>query len=1148
MLSINIEYSDFGAKIVFLEEHRTGILKKKTYAKISLREWSEKNKQQITEIVIAELNLLKDTFKGGIVFTKEGVDIAHFCLAKLSSNSLKVLELPDNPSSKFLLNLSGSIASDDFNLKYKWKHLGSSEEQGALLKTTTENFIIPDPVFQIIELIRKFKNTALTNEEARWELIAKVKNLIDNRELIDLNFSEVSRRELAELQGVLREITIKTATALSLDVQRTATGVSFKPILFGKQSEDAKERLSESDGLLDKMERVSFENGNQSFGHFEKAKKTYLLRQGEYLLIEDDLLAALEIVKDKQKSSPAEREEFAANPGKAFDEYFENVLDKSSEGTEVEKAIEVEEKVEKIVKKIFLETEEFSKRVIQIGLWIPPILPYVVRVDNEWVPETFGVKIGDKYVAITAEEVNPLIDKVNSAIENGEKSIVWSGVKISATDDTVAVLEQLDGLMKPDPPETNGKAKIEIKQKHVLLVKENFDDLNYVQDYVPRQTKHITTLSKNITTTLKQHQSVSFKWMLDCYLKGLPGILNADDQGLGKTLQSIAFMAWLQEHQKFNEGGSFRPILVVAPTSLLLNWQEEVNIHMNGEKLGTRIEAYGSGLKGLRTNLKGIDTDDSSSETRLDFSKFLRSDKPSPTWILTTYKTLTNYAQSFAKISFATVIFDEIQNIKNPGTLQNNAANNLKADFKIGLTGTPVENSLSDLWSIMDTLVPGYLGSLKKFNEKFSGGNLELLKELYDRIFHSTKGNMGDQNLPSLGIRRMKSEAAADLPLKRYEKYPSEMIAFQADAYSQMIDQLNRTRAEGGGNAFTQINSLRSLSLHPERLELAYKDPEGIYNFINKSARIMQSIKILESIKERKEKVLVFLETREMQYLLQEFFRSYFKLDKVDIINGDVTIPRRAQIVKDFQEKMHIAEFDMLILGPKSAGVGLTLTAATHVIHLSRWWNPAVEEQCNDRVYRIGQERDVTIHIPLAVHPHYKDKSFDCILNNIMHRKRELFQGVLMPQTQSNEEEARGIWDEIVAEDATFLPIIDGQTGVQFEHWVSETAKRKGPWKTSITNVTGDGGADVILNHLERNSEFVIIQAKHTSNSEQNLQKSAVEEVINSKAYYPNLKNIHLVVITNYEDFSQPAKDLAIRHNVKLVARDDLCLWPNHII
>ena len=1149
MLSSEYKFSSLGAKVVFKTKLRGKFWLKTKHSNISPREWSQK--EGLTAgVALAELNLLNDTFEDQIKFTEDGVMISHFCLAKLSANSLKLLGLPNNPNSKFLLSLRGDIGGSDFDLKYQWKDLNGTEETGAFLRSDTDDFIIPDPIFSIIELIKEFREANSAELQNRWELISKVKNLIDHRKPINSDFSEIGRRELAELQGYLRDIKIKTASALSLNVQRTADGVTFTPVLFGAQNEEDNQRKSEDDGLLTQLEQVSFDYGKQSFANFDNVKKTYLIKTGEYLLIEDNLYSALEVVKEKQKASAEEREEFASNPGKAFSECFEGILEETDPsedvGPEDDLAQEKEEAVQKTVASIFVETKEFSDRVIGLGLWKPPALPYVEKVDNEWVPETFGLKIGDVYLPVPVEDVIPLREAVQQAIDAREKSIFWKDVEIQADVHTLDVLNQLDGLM-PTGPRPEPGPKRESKHKHVLVVKENFEKLNYLQGYFPRKTKHTKRLPENIIATLKSHQEKSFDWMVECYLNGFPGVLNADDQGLGKTLQSISFMAWLQEHQKVTADQPLRPILVVAPTSLLRNWQDEVDLHMDGKKLGITLEAYGTSLKDFRVKgLRGIDMDDANKSTRLDFSKYIRSDKPAPTWILTTYKTLTNYAQSFGHISFAAVIFDEVQNLKTPGNLQSNAAKNLKADFKIGLTGTPVENALSDLWTIMDILVPGYLSSLTEFHGYYAKAGPERLKELYDRIFEHGVNRVDGKTLPPLGIRRMKSEAAKDLPLKKYEKYPLDMDGIQEEAYDQILHTL---KLDEGGSAFSKINKLRSLSLHPEKLELAYKEEEGVFAFLQKSARIRQTIQILKSIKGKNEKALIFLETREMQYLLQEFFRTYFSLDKIDIINGDVPVSRRASIVKDFQDKINDNKFSLLILGPKSAGVGLTLTAATHVIHLSRWWNPAVEEQCNDRVYRIGQAKDVTIHIPLAIHPKHKSKSFDCTLNNIMHRKRALFQSVLMPATLSNEQESKGIRQIMVAkDDEKFLPLIDGKTGVQFEKWIGETARSKGPWIYSATPITGDGGADIILSHTERLTETIIIQAKHTNRPEQNLHKSAVEEVIRSQAFYLGLKNTRLLVITNYANFSQPAIDLAAENNVKLVARDNLCLWPNHII
>ncbi|MFD0860088.1 helicase-related protein [Roseovarius aquimarinus] len=155
---------------------------------------------------------------------------------------------------------------------------------------------------------------------------------------------------------------------------------------------------------------------------------------------------------------------------------------------------------------------------------------------------------------------------------------------------------------------------------------------------------------------------------------------------------------------------------------------------------------------------------------------------------------------------------------------------------------------------------------------------------------------------------------------------------------------------------------------------------------------------ILRRIKSVDERVLVFIKHREMQFRFAEIVRHMFGLQRIDVINGDTPIPRRQEIVNRFQRHLSVdGGFDMLILGPKAAGTGLTLTAATHVIHLSRWWNPAVEEQCNDRVHRIGQTRPVSVHIPMALHPELGAQSFDCLLQSLMQRKRRLAEQALWP-------------------------------------------------------------------------------------------------------------------------------------------------------
>jgi hypothetical protein len=165
---------------------------------------------------------------------------------------------------------------------------------------------------------------------------------------------------------------------------------------------------------------------------------------------------------------------------------------------------------------------------------------------------------------------------------------------------------------------------------------------------------------------------------------------------------------------------------------------------------------------------------------------------------------------------------------------------------------------------------------------------------------------------------------------------------------------------------------------------------------------------ILREVRNRGDRVLVFIEHIRMQHRFIELLKREFGLPHVDLINGSTPIPRRQEIVNRFQRHLKRDEgFEVLVLGPKAAGTGLTLTAATHVIHLSRWWNPSVEEQCNDRVHRIGQTQPVAVHVPMAIHPDYQHSSFDCLLHSLMTRKRRLGSSALWPMGDTEEDASR---------------------------------------------------------------------------------------------------------------------------------------------
>jgi SNF2 family DNA or RNA helicase len=240
----------------------------------------------------------------------------------------------------------------------------------------------------------------------------------------------------------------------------------------------------------------------------------------------------------------------------------------------------------------------------------------------------------------------------------------------------------------------------------------------------------------------------------------------------------------------------------------------------------------------------------------------------------------------------------------------------------------------------------------------------------------------------------MKQDHLKGLPEKNIIVQPTTMPPSQAEHYTNIINEAHMNRGEQGA-MLKALQHLRNCSLFSsEILEEGLTD-----TLIAESARTAATIKILDKIYAQKEKGLIFLESLKLQELLIPYLQKRYEMQYPPMrISGKETGLKRKKYVDQFQNG-NIDEFDVMILSPKAGGVGLTLTAANHVIHLSRWWNPAVEDQCTDRIFRIGQKKSVFIYYPLAIHPKYKEMSFDQNLHNLLEKKRELSRAVLVPTT-----------------------------------------------------------------------------------------------------------------------------------------------------
>lgn len=1064
------------------------------------------------------------------------IGASHGAVASLRASQARALGLPPPPPFAFAADTSGAVGSPRFKLVTRWLDRGSPvlvQRVGAFLETGRGEFLISEPMYSAVLLAERFR-AAEVDLADHWTALAEFRRL----------FVASEGNERLDLSLFLRGLRVYTGAALSLSLRENEDGVDFDPVIFDAEAISEAERdgrvLAEADAALGPDHLLVFQNDQRTgFRAFDDAKRSYLLGHNTYLIVDDDLEAALQVVREQQRRSPAERRAFATNPRAWIAERLAEAKGPTDDSTA--------EDLEARANGLFWETPEYADRAKGIGLWEEPELPFVPNHPNVWLPERFSVELGGVWIELGSDDVTPLRAALDEAISAGESSFEYKGHSIPATS---AVREKLAGIVGLDRP-TDRHAEGEDEHtdpdrkddddvrppKTVTLVHENYVLENWSPDLAPRRATVVRAVPQRVRTQLLPMQRDALEWQIDAWESGLPGILNADDQGLGKTIQTLVFLTWLQDHMERAAPNQRLPILVVAPTGLLRVWESEVDAHLEGAKglkLGRPIKAHGTKLRELHMpDLSGRDTDDGRPRLAFnDMESSIRGGTGHKWWVLTTYETLANYQHSFRQVRFSVVVFDEIQKIKNVKTLASLAARSVRADFRIGLTGTPIENDVVDLWAIMDAVVPGRLGTLEAYVDAYRHVTEARMRELHDVLFKPHR----DGELPPVAQRRLKEDVIEHLPTKDYRLYPTDMPDEQAAAYEAARSLLG----DGAkGAALKVLHHLRGVSLLPV-------SPEGVSDgFFGRSARLSAMREVLNRIHERGERVLVFTEDRHMQAFVAQWIRTEYRVEDVPIINGATSAPQRQQRVRRFQQLLGKPGFAAMILSPRAAGVGLTLTAATHVIHLSRWWNPAVEEQCNDRIYRIGQEQDVTVHLPMAIHPAYREQSFDCVLNDLMRRKKSLARAALWPPTLIDDDNGR-LLAGIAGTSAVDLHEVDDLDWAAFEDWVLERAKENGDWVASRTPHSGDAGADAVLRQAG-GSGAALVQIKHTGDPSRLIDVSAVREILGAASRY-EVRNPHLVVVTNARGFTTSARQLALERGVLLIDRDRLGLWPNHVL
>ena len=943
------------------------------------------------------------------------------------------------------------------------------------------------------------------------------------REDSDKNF-QANLLEFAEIKGLAKDI----GAALDLYLNQNDVVVPKTVRLRLQESGDEVEIIPNVDGIdNEKFEEV--------FDKFPNAETTYNLPRADggrtRVLFQSKQRESLEVVKENRRVSREQLAEIAKHPQEYFDPDVVE-LDPTDENL------------------------SFSERVLEIGIYQPRVYPFVSPYKSEWIP---GISVEDesgeriKIQVKTEEELIELERGIEREKQSGKNHLTWKGTELPISEveqHLPFIKERLKRRKKPYP------APCEKSETAVLIIEENIDESGFIEK-TPNPTdketfRHLLESTPNLKpeVDLLPHQEEGLAWVQQLWQRHHPGGLLADDMGLGKTLQVLCFLEW--HHARYRSQESERnPYLIVAPIALLENWAAEYQKFFNNGALNF-ITLYGKELKNYKIDLSQatkiqipeIEGAERLKELRkkrgaLDVTRLQKSDV-----VLTTYETVRDFQLDLGLVQWATVIIDEAQKIKTPGTLVTNALKALKTNFRIAMTGTPVENSLMDLWCITDFVTPGNFDSAKKFNNEFCR---PLEKPETDIRA------LGEQIRERIGVflkRRLKTDILDNLP-KKYihaEKCQHEMPPTQAERYHAALQSTKDSGATGPQqrNRILQVlHQLRDISDHPLLADSQWEQ-FPISELIEQSAKLIVTVKLLENIHDAGEKVILFAERRKTQHLLTRVIKEQFELENISIVNGDTPGSKqkegsmkmsRQQAVDRFQET---SGFNAIIMSPLSAGVGLNITEANHVIHYSRWWNPAKEDQASDRVHRIGQERPVHIYIPMATHPEFK--TFDVILHELLERKRQLSQNTLFPTERAEVKPADilSALQQFPPETKIGPPLtiedVDKLDPRFFEIFITALFQKQG-YRVELTPYSGDKGADVVVHPGQVENSGLLIQVKQRQVGGKP-GNDAVNEIIAAKPFYEEKygATFQLVVITN-RTFTREARELSRANEVQINER-----------
>lgn len=792
--------------------------------------------------------------------------------------------------------------------------------------------ILPPGFLTVREKIREQPKFNKVSEEYRF--LADIQEAVENANDFLGNYVNESPVTL-DGQLAREKYIVPQSDDVKLEARNTADGgIEIRPTLPGFETFESAEALVNPANEIHKLWR----NTDQGLGR-------------ERIAFDEAVTQKIKIARVLNQISAEEKSSLESDPFGFAQERLQHHPEFQDLSLEILDDLQLGETVQCLIEDNWERTP-----TIPLPAIVPPAI--VPPSPNPNTPIENDLQVDRALETELPEETAPvkLPESVGRVDGFGVPQHISYGVRESG--EVPNLLDEVEPIEVPPAPVA---PKLVRDAAPVLLTKDNDEEVRFSAEASARLREELSRfpVSNSFRGTLYSHQEEGHIWLRNLWTaaleqpKGQGGLL-ADEMGLGKTIQVAALLAYLSENRQI------RQTLIVVPGAVLQNWEKEIQRFVSPS---LRIYLHHGPSRPRKASAWG-DHD----------------------VIVVPFDTLSCDHCEFSKIQFTTLIVDEAHLIKNYSTLRARAVRAMNARLRIALTATPVENRLEELWSIVDFAQPGLLGSLRDYKKRYVAPietNVEAQSAARDLL----------TVLSPHYLRRTK-EVLRDLPKKHVHVVPLRMTAEQEDIYDTVRAGLLGRGARGLGI----IHTLARTSAHPAatpvgahptisaKVQTILGDPERI---ISSSPKFQFIIDTLLEIKAKGERAIIFTSAKIVQPLLIRAIEHRFGFAP-HCVTGDEKMANRPKILNDFNTG---SGFDVITLSPQTVGLGVNITGANHVFHLTREWNPSKEDQATDRVYRIGQEREVHVYVPIVKHS--KVLSVDERLNQLMEDKGRLTRSVI---------------------------------------------------------------------------------------------------------------------------------------------------------